>query len=146
MGKDRIYRWWHLEHWFYLHHLRPLAIITRAFIRLVFSCDIPYQVKVGKGTVFPHDGLGMILHNNVEIGQNCKILHGVTMGGNGSGRGVPKVGNHVIIGAHAILLGGVIIGDGAVVGAGAVVTKDVPENAVVAGNPAKILRYKEENV
>lgn len=105
MSKDRIYTWWHLEHWFYQHHLRPLAIIVRAFIRLVFSCDIPYQVKVGKGTVFPHDALGMILHNDVVIGENCHILHGVTIGGNG-GKGVPKVGNNVTIGAHAILLGG----------------------------------------
>lgn len=140
MSKDRIYRCWQLEHWFYKHHLRPMAIIVRAFIRLVFSCDIPYQVKIGKGTVFPHDALGMILHNDVQIGENCIILHGVTMGGNG-GDGVPKVGDNVTIGAHAILLGQVVIGDGAIVGAGAVVTKDVPKNAVVAGNPAKILYY-----
>ena len=141
MNRDRIYCYWYVEHWLYLHHLRVIAILVRAFVRLVFSCDVPYQVKIGKGTVFPHDGLGMVLHNYVEIGNNCRILHGVTMGGNG-GRGVPVVGNNVIIGAHSILLGGIKIGDNAVVGAGAVVTKDVPENAIVAGNPAKILRFK----
>lgn len=139
MSKDRIYRCWHLEHWLYRHHLRPLAIIVRAFIRLVFSCDVPYQVKIGKGTSFPHDGLGMILHQDVVIGENCRILHGVTMGGNG-GPDVPKVGNNVTIGACSILLGNVHVGDNAIVGAGSVVTKDVPENCTVAGVPAIIVK------
>ncbi len=113
MSRDRIYSCWYIEHWFYKHHLRVIAIIVRAFIRLAFSCDVPYQVKIGKGTVFPHDGLGIILHNNVEIGSDCRILHGVTMGGNG-GKDVPIVGNNVTVGAHAILLGGIRIGDNAI--------------------------------
>lgn len=142
MSRDRLYNWWLIEHWFYLHHMRFFAIIIRAFIRLIFSCDIPYQVKIGRGTTFPHDGLSIILHQDVVIGENCRILHGVTMGGNG-GIGVPVVGNSVIIGACSILLGGIKIGDDAIVGAGSVVTKDVPEKAIVAGNPAKILRFKE---
>lgn len=118
-----------------------IAVLIRAFIRLVFSCDVPYQVRIGEGTVFPHDGLGMILHQDVEIGRNCRILHGVTMGGNG-GLGVPKVGDNAIIGAHALLLGAITVGNNAVVGAGAVVTKNVPNNAIVVGNPARIIKYR----
>ena len=118
-----------------------LAVLVRAFIRIIFSCDVPYQVKIGKGTVFPHDGLGMILHQDVEIGHNCRILHGVTMGGNG-GIGVPKVGDNTIIGAHALLLGEITVGNNAIVGAGAVVTKNVPNYAIVVGNPAKIIKYR----
>lgn len=139
MNRDRIYMCWSIEHWLYKHHMRAFAIVVRAIIRLVFSCDIPYQVVIGKGTVFPHDGLGIILHNNVIIGENCKILHGVTMGGRGT-EGVPRIGNNVTIGAHAIILGGITIGDGAIVGAGTVVLHDVEKNTVVAGNPAKIIK------
>lgn len=139
MSKDRIYICWYMEHWLYKHHMRAMAIVIRAFMRIIFSCDIPYQVMIGKGCVFPHDGLGIILHNNVIIGDNCRILHGTTMGGRGK-QSVPKVGNNVTIGAHAILLGGITIGDGAVIGAGAVVIHDVEKNAVVAGNPAKVIR------
>ncbi len=53
-----------------------------------------------------------------------------------------KIKNDVWIGAHSVILDGVTINDGAVVAAGAVVTKDVPENAIVAGVPAKILKYR----
>ena len=72
MCKDRIYFWWGIEHWFFLHHMRFFSILIRALMRLVFSCDVPYQVKIGSGTEFPHDGLGMILHQDVEIGKNCR--------------------------------------------------------------------------
>lgn len=54
------------------------------------------------------------------------------------------VGDGVLVGANAVVLEGVQIGDGAVVAAGAVVTQDVPANAVVAGAPAKILKYRDE--
>tara|TARA_X000001036_G_scaffold434482_1_gene473919 strand:+ start:439 stop:978 length:540 start_codon:yes stop_codon:yes gene_type:complete len=90
----------------------------------------------------------------VEIGNDCFISHGVMFindtfqrGGPGGSRNFWKptiIADKVSIGSNATIMP-VNIGKGAVVGAGAVVTYDVPENAIVAGNPAKILRYKNKN-
>lgn len=97
-------------------------------------------MQIGKGTVFPHDALGCVFHPEVKIGENCKILHGVTMGGRAGHKGLPIVGDNVVIGTHAQILGNVKIGNNAIVGAGAIVTHDVEENTVVVGNPAKVLK------
>lgn len=83
MSQDRIYTIYTLERFFYLNHLKLLAILTRTLIRIVFSADIPYQAKIGKGTVFPHDALGCVIHPNTVIGKNCIILHNTTLGGRG---------------------------------------------------------------
>ena len=78
---DKIYFFYSLERWFYLHHLTIVAVFIRAFIRVLFSADIPYKLKMGKGTKMPHDALGSLFHPDVIIGNNCVILHGVTIGG-----------------------------------------------------------------
>lgn len=112
----------------------------RVVIRILFSADIPYQVEIGKGTRFPHMALGTLMHPKVKIGRNCKILHGVTLGGRGGHNGLPVIGDNVWIGAHAIILGDVTVGNNAIIGAGAIVLKDVPADTVVAGNPAKPIK------
>ena len=101
-------------------------------------------MQIGDGTVFPHDALGNVFHPEVKIGKNCKILHGVTMGGRAGHKGLPVIGDNVLIGVHAQILGDVKIGNNSVVGAGAIVTHDVPDNVVVVGNPARILRKNDE--
>ena len=106
-------------------------------MRVLFSCDIPYTVVIGVNTVFAHNGLGCVVNEDAVIGDNCKILQNVTIGGRGEGSGVPVIGNNVLIGAGACVLGGVTIGNGAKIGANAVVVKDVPEGATVVGIPAK---------
>lgn len=137
---DKIYLLYSLERWCYLHHLALLSMFVRATIRIIFSCDIPYKMSIGKGTRFPHDALGNVFHPAVVIGQNCKILHGVTIGGRAGHDGFPIIGDNVVIGVHAQILGNVKIGDNSIVGAGSVVLKDVPPNCIVVGNPARILR------
>ena len=132
---DRISTIHRMEHWLYNHHLN----VVRGWVRIIFSADVPPQMQIGKGTVFPHDALGCVFHPDVKIGKNCKILHGVTMGGRAGHKGLPVIGDNVIIGTHSQIIGNVKIGNNAVVGAGAIVTHDVPDNVVVVGNPAKIL-------
>jgi len=78
-----------------------------------------------------------------EIGENCSIFQQVTI--EYTRKGCPTIGNNVSIYAGAKVLGNINIGDNAVIGANAVVVKDVPANAVVVGNPAKIIRYRDPN-
>lgn len=138
---DKVYFFYSIERWFYVHHMTALAILVRIFMRISFSCDIPYHAKIGRGTTFPHDALSVVIHQGAVIGKNCKILHGVTIGGRGGkGRvGLPEIGNNVLIGCHAQIMGPIVIGDNATIGACSVVVKDVPANCTVVGNPAKII-------
>lgn len=129
-----------MEHWLYNHHLNVIAQMLRGLVRIIFSADVPPQMQIGKGTVFPHDALGCVFHPDVKIGKNCKILHGVTMGGRAGHKGLPIIGDNVVIGTHAQLIGNVKIGNNSIVGAGAIITHDVPDNVVVVGNPARILK------
>ena len=108
-------------------------------MRVLLSCDIPYTVKIGHGTTFVHNGLGCVVNGDAVIGDNCRILQNVTIGGRGDNSGVPIIGNDVLIGAGACVLGGVKIGDGAKIGANAVVVKDVPSGSTAVGIPAKIV-------
>lgn len=100
---------------------------------------IPYSTKIGKGFMFFHP-FSTIL-NAERIGDNFSCGHNTTLGATKKGR--PSIGNNVALGVGCIIIGNVRIGDNAIVGAGAVIVKDVPENAVVGGNPAKILKYRE---
>ncbi len=118
-----------------------------------FSTDYGLNITLGKrvfinsGCCFQDQG-GIEIGDDVLIGQQVVIAtlnHDLHPARRGNMLPAPvKIGNKVWIGAHATILPGVTIGDGAVVGAGAVVTKDVPENAVVAGVPAKIIKTIKE--
>jgi len=108
--------------------------------RFRYGFDISPQTRIGPGFYIGHFG-GIVISPYAVLGSNVNIAQGVTVGATnrGSKMGVPTVHDRVWIGAHAILVGKITIGQDALIGPGAYVNFDVPENAVVLGNPGKIV-------
>lgn len=102
---------------------------------LFYSCDISIESDIADSVHFGYNAIGIVIHKNAVIGQNCQIMQNVTIGGKSGG--VPVIEDSVLISAGAVLIGGIRIGEGAVIGANAVVLTDVPKGTVYAGVPAK---------
>ena len=98
-----------------------------------YGCDIPSHASIGAGFKIDHP-VGIIINSGSKIGENVTVKSGAVIGKND--KGVPIVGNNVLIGVHALIIGNIKIGDGAQIGAGAIVTHDVSKNSVVVCNPA----------
>lgn len=109
--------------------------------RFFTGIEIHPGAKVGRRVFIDH-GMGVVVGETAEIGDDCTIYQGVTLGGTSLARGAkrhPTLGKGVIVGANAQVLGGFVVGDGARVGSNAVVVKPVPPGATAVGNPARIL-------
>ena len=121
-------------------HNRIVKRLLHYYLRVVYSCDIMPNTKIGNNCRFPHRGLGVVINENAIIGEGTIIEANVCIGGRGGlskeERTAPMIGDGVLIGANAVIMGPVVIGNKAKIGAGAVVIKDVPANSVAVGNPA----------
>lgn len=100
---------------------------------------IPFSTKVGSGLRFAHPYSTIL--NAESIGDNFSCIHCTTIGKKDGRR--PRIGNNVTVGCHVAIIGDITIGNNVTIGAGSVVVKDVPDNAVVVGNPARIIKYNE---
>lgn len=136
---DPVYASYSAARWCAQHGLRPLAYVIRGAMRVVFACDVPYGTRIGKGTLFPHHALGVVIHPAAVIGEGCRISQNVTIGGRKEIDILPVIGDRVTLGCGSMVLGPVAIGDDAMIGAGAVVISDVPSGATAVGVPAKVL-------
>lgn len=127
----------------------PIGIIFRLWnknLQSKYGFQFQYTCKIGKGFFMPHFG-NIVINNNVVIGENCNVAQGVTLGNikRGTLKGNPTIGNRVAIGANAVIVGNIKIGDDVLIAPLTFVNFDVPSNAVVLGNPAKIINYNSSS-
>ncbi len=109
--------------------------------------EIHPGATIGKGLVIDH-GTGVVIGETAEIGDNCTLYQGVTLGGTGKdlGKRHPTLGNNVLVGAGAKVLGPIVIEDNSKIAANAVVLKDIPENSTAVGIPARVARQAGRRV
>lgn len=133
--------------WCYRHNLKFLARWISQHARKKTGIEIHPSAKIGKGLFIDH-GMGVVIGETAEIGDNCTLYQNVTLGGTGKDQGKrhPTLGNHVLIGAGAKVLGPFQVGDNARVAAGAVVLDEVPPDATAVGVPARIVKIGEKRV
>jgi serine O-acetyltransferase len=122
----------------------PLSFLYQQLekhVRFKYGIELPYTVVLGDRVRFEHQH-GIVIHGNACIGNNCIIRQGVTIGNKNMSApfDAPHIGDNVNIGAGAKILGAISIGNNVIIGANAVVTKDVPDNAIAVGIPAKIIK------
>jgi serine O-acetyltransferase len=119
---------------------RDFALYLQSQASRIFGIDIHPAARIGTGIMFDH-GSGIVVGETASIGDNCSLLHNVTLGGTGKEGGDrhPKIGESVMIGAGAKVLGSITVGKCSRIAAGSVVLSDVPANTTVAGVPAKAI-------
>ena len=125
---------------------RTLARWISNVARFLTGIEIHPAVKVGRRVFIDH-GMGVVVGETAEIGDDCTIYQGVTLGGTSLARGAkrhPTLGRGVIVGANSQVLGGFTVGDGARIGSNSVVLKPVPPSATAVGNPARIIQAEAD--
>ncbi|GGE54215.1 serine acetyltransferase [Pullulanibacillus camelliae] len=134
--------WAHrLAHWFYNRKAVFIARAISQFSRFLTGIEIHPGAKIGRRFFIDH-GMGVVIGETCEIGDDVTLFQGVTLGGTGKEKGKrhPTLGNNVLIASGAKVLGSITLGDNVKVGAGSVVLKDVPANSTVVGIPGQIVR------
>ncbi|MGL5647511.1 MAG: serine O-acetyltransferase EpsC [Clostridium sp.] len=124
-----------------------LARIISQMGRFLTGIEIHPGATIGKGLFIDH-GMGVVIGETAEVGENVTIYHGVTLGGTGkdTGKRHPTIGDNVIIGSGSKVLGPINIGDNVKIGANSVVLKDIEANSTAVGIPAKIIGKKDSNI
>ena len=127
-----------IAHILYLNKMFFLARLTSQLSRFFTGIEIHPGAKIGKGLFIDH-GMGVVIGETAEVGDNVTLYHGVTLGGTGKdvGKRHPTIEDNVLVGTGAKVLGPITIGKGAKIGANAVVVKNVPAKATAVGSPAK---------
>ena len=134
--------WMHRAgHWFWTHGLRWLGRLTSNVSRWLTGIEIHPAAVIGRRVFIDH-GMGVVIGETAEVGDDSTIYQGVTLGGTSLYRGAkrhPTIGRGVVVSAGAKVLGGFTVGDGAKIGSNAVVLKAVPAGATVVGVPGRLV-------
>ena len=130
-----------IAHFFHTRHMPFIARCVSQWSRCWTGIEIHPGATIGRRLVIDH-GMGIVIGETAEIGDDCLIYHGVTLGGTGKDHGKrhPTIGNNVLISTGAKVLGPFKVGDGARIAANAVVLTEVPDHATAVGIPAQIVR------
>jgi serine O-acetyltransferase len=130
-----------VAHWFYRHRRYILARCISQTARFLTGIEIHPGAKVGQRLFIDH-GLGVVIGETAELGDDVLLYQGVTLGGTGNQRGKrhPTLGDRVVVGTGAAVLGDITLGNDVKVGAGSVVVHSVPDGSTVVGIPAKVVR------
>lgn len=136
-----------LAHWLWKKGIPFIPRALSQFARFLTGIEIHPGATIGSGLFIDH-GMGVVIGETTELGDNVTLFQGVTLGGTGKQRGKrhPTLGNHVVVGAGAKVLGPIKIGDYVKIGANTVLLQDVPDHSTVVGIPGKIVRIKDERV
>jgi serine O-acetyltransferase len=134
-------------HWLWKKRVPFIPRALSQFARFVTGIEVHPGASIGSGLFIDH-GMGVVIGETTEIGDNVTLFQGVTLGGTGKQRGKrhPTIGSHVVVGAGAKVLGPIKIGNYVKIGANSVVLQDVPDHSTVVGIPGKIVRIKDERV
>ena len=136
-----------VAHWLHKHKVPFIPRWISQYSRFFTGIEIHPGAKIGSGFFIDH-GMGVVIGETSEIGNNVTLYQGVTLGGTGKEKGKrhPTIGNNVVISAGAKVLGSIEIGNNVIIGAGAVVVKSVPDNCTVVGVPGRIVKIGGEKV
>lgn len=136
-----------IAHWFYKHKCYFVARWISQAAKWFTGIEIHPAARIGRRLVIDH-GTGIVIGATAEIGDDCLLYQGVTLGGTGKdvGKRHPTLGNNIMVGAGAKILGPFKVGDNARIAANSVVLREVPENATVVGVPGRIVKICGEKL
>lgn len=137
--------WYRLAHFLWGKGLKWLARFIATTARWFTGIEIHPAAKIGERVFIDH-GMGVVIGETAEIGNDCTLYHGVTLGGTSwkEGKRHPTLGERVVVGAGAKILGPIYVGDDARIGSNAVVVKDVPQDKTVVGIPGRIVHKTDD--
>ncbi len=136
-----------LAHWLYCHNRKFLARCVSQWSRFWTGIEIHPGAKIGRRLVIDH-GMGIVIGETAEVGDDCLIYHGVTLGGTGKDQGKrhPTLGNNVLVSTGAKVLGPFKVGDNSRIASNAVVLSEIPPDSTAVGVPARVVRIAGEKV
>lgn len=136
-------KWQQFAHKLYSKRVPVIPGLIYRWIHFRYNSDISPLTSIGEGTTLGHGGISVVINPEAKIGRYCILAQNVTLAKHKGG--APNLDDCVYVGHGSIIMGGVKIGRNAFIGALSLVNKDVPDNAIVAGIPAKVMRIQDND-